>query len=48
MSQQIFNDKVFSREVKKQEEGERTFFKKRRQQTRFSKKTWLLKRKESM
>ena len=28
MSQQIFNDKVFSREVKKQEEGERTFQKK--------------------
>ena len=30
MSQQIFNDKVFSREVKKQEEGERTFFKKKK------------------
>ena len=29
MSQQIFNDKVFSREVKKQEEGERIFFKKK-------------------
>ena len=29
MSQQIFNDKVFSREVKEQEEGERTFFQKK-------------------
>ena len=37
MSQQIFIDKVFFDEVKKQEEGERTFFKKGRQQTRFSK-----------
>ena len=39
MSQQIFNDKVFSHEVIKQEEGERIFFK-GRQQTRkqFSKK----------
>ena len=25
----MFNDKVFSREVKKQEEGERTFFSKK-------------------
>ena len=50
MSQhKILNEKVFSDEVKKQEEGGRTFFKKKKGDSKHDLvKTWFLKRKESM